>query len=256
MRIMDSFEKLRRVNRILGPTYGTEHFSIFLYSLVRIQRPRTMVELGTGLGVSAFWMGHAATENRVGHVYTVDDFQSFDMAALRSQFNRANLGNIDGSSPKAYFYSVARILGIQKRVTFINRTINLEDRNHFSGYPFSRRPIDLVFSDFVHGPEHILQILGQFLPRMAASASIFIDSAPTYWPSFLLFEHLVTQLNSGKVPLGLQNQCYMDLGPIVRSRRFTLVSLTESADRAQNATSWLKIEPLDIFPHPKANMRL
>ena len=38
------------------------------------------------------------------------------------------------------------------------------------------RPIDLLFSDFRHGPSDVLAVLDHFLPRMAPRSSIFIDS--------------------------------------------------------------------------------
>ena len=41
----------------------------------------------------------------------------------------------------------------------------------------------------------------------------------------------------------------------VANKRFTLVHLTEVKDRDQNSTAWLKIEPLDILPHPATRMR-
>ena len=46
-----------------------------------------------------------------------------------------------------------------------------------------------------------------------------------------------------------------DLASAVRSRRFTLVHLTEVKDRDQNGTAWIKIAPIDIVPYPRTRMR-
>ncbi len=42
-------------NRI-GGIYGSEDICMLLYSLIRRERPKNVVEIGAGLGVSAFWM--------------------------------------------------------------------------------------------------------------------------------------------------------------------------------------------------------
>ena len=42
-------------NRI-GGIYGSEDISMLLYCLIRHERPKNVVEIGAGLGVSAFWM--------------------------------------------------------------------------------------------------------------------------------------------------------------------------------------------------------
>ena len=67
-------------NRI-GRVYGSEDIAMLLYSLVRRERPANILELGTGLGVSAFWMAQAAKENGHGHVWTLDDGSHWTEAA-------------------------------------------------------------------------------------------------------------------------------------------------------------------------------
>ena len=140
-------------------------------------------------------------------------------------------------------------------LTFVRSRIDLNEVGHFTQYPFAGRPIDLLFSDFRHGGVSILEILGHFLPSMAPSSSIFIHSAPTFWPSYLLLEHLCSQLNAGKVPQLLQDLCSLDLSEFVRRRRIVLVHLTERKPRKQNSAAWLKIEPVDVLPYPRATMR-
>jgi hypothetical protein len=258
-RPSDARADLLVLGDVAGKVFGTEDFSLFLYSLVRMHAPRTIVELGTGLGVSAFWMALAAARNGVGHVFTVDDLTLFQQRAtllseLVGNLRRAGFPPFEARTPAQYYQEVARVLGVGEHLTCLHRAMKLEDAHHFDDYPFAPHPIDLLFSDFSHGPEDVLALLGHFLPRMAPASSILIDSAPTYWPSYLLLEQLVAQLNAGHVPLALQERSPVDLGPVLRNRRVVLVHLTEQKPRAQNSTAWLKLEPVDLLPQPRSLM--
>ncbi len=203
---------------VAGLVFGTEDFCLFLYSLVRMHAPRTIVELGTGLGVSAFWMALAAKRNGVGRVFTVDDLTLFEkratlVAELCAGLRQAGFPPFEARTPEQYFAEVSRTLGLGDHLTFLHRAMDLEDRRHFDGYPFAGAPIDLLFSDFCHGPAEVLSLLGHFLPRMSPASSILIDSAPTYWPSYLLLEQLVAQLARGQIPAALQERSCPGLDP-------------------------------------------
>jgi hypothetical protein len=240
--------------------FGTEDFSLFLYSLVRMHAPETVVELGTGLGVSAFWMALAAKRNETGHIWTVDDFEFFDrrkslVEEIIAKLRETNIISLENSTAEEYYSRISSLFGLDPYLTFVKSKIALNEVGHFTEYPFAGRPIDLLFSDFKHGGISILELLGHFLPHMTSSSSIFIHSAPTSWPSYLLLEQLCSQLNAGKVPKLLQDFCSVDLGEFVRQRRIVLVHLTERKDRNQNSAAWLKIEPVDVLPHPQSRMR-
>ncbi len=244
---------------VAGMVFGTEDFCLFLYSLVRMHAPKTIVELGTGLGVSAFWMALAAKRNGVGRVFTVDNLELFKqqepvLEHLLGSLRRVGFPAFEADTPERYFAEVSRVLDLGAHLTFLYRSMDLADLQHFDGYPFAGAPIDLLFSDFRHGPADVLSLLGHFLPRMAPASSILIDSAPTSWPSYLLLEQLVAQLNAGHVPAALQEQSRVDLGPVMKNRRVVLVHLTEWKPRDQNSTAWLKIEPIDLFPQPRTAM--
>jgi hypothetical protein len=90
---------------------------------------------------------------------------------------------------------------------------------------------------------------------MARASSVFIDGASTSWPSYLLLEQLVEQLNQARVPALLQDRCSVDLASIMRNRRIVLVHLTKAKRRVQNSTAWLKLEPVDLQPHPATSVR-
>jgi len=143
--------------------------------------------------------------------------------------------------------AIARF-GLEKHLEFIGRAM--------PPYPAMGQKLDLLFSDFRHGPNDILAILGHFLPQMAASSSVFIDSASTSFPSYALLELLVPQLIAGKVPLMLLSATPTEqqeaLREQVRGSRYTLMHMVERKARVQNSTAWLKIEPVDLRPYPAA----
>ncbi|MNT61209.1 hypothetical protein D3C72_1988360 [compost metagenome] len=49
-------EKLSSLRESMGWAYGSEDLCVLLYSLVKRTRPRIVVELGTGFGVTAAWL--------------------------------------------------------------------------------------------------------------------------------------------------------------------------------------------------------
>ena len=258
----DARAQLLRATDALGGVFGSENISLFLYSLIKLHRAETIVELGGGLGISSLWMALACKENGAGRVWTVengellrkkgDDQGSLLERAARA-FASADLPHVDPSSVEGYFASLAAAFGVGAHLELVARTISLEEAAHFDSYPFAAKPLDLVFSDFMHGPQDVLRILCDFLPRMAPASSLFIDSAPALWPSYLLLENVVGHLNAGRVPqVFLDWGC--DLGDFVRTRVIRLIHLTEPHKEVQNATAWLKIEPIDVFPYPRTHM--
>ncbi|UUZ54623.1 class I SAM-dependent methyltransferase [Massilia sp. H-1] len=68
-----NFEFLQAMRDQLGPMYGSEDLCVLLYSLVKREKPRVVVELGTGMGVSTAWIAAAMAENGGGTIYTVDN---------------------------------------------------------------------------------------------------------------------------------------------------------------------------------------
>jgi hypothetical protein len=205
-------------------------------------------------------MALAAKNNNVGHVWSIDDGCTFQrhrsiLTKILDHLTNVQFGPVEIAGEEQYLDGIAKSLHVESFVTFIRSKIDLNDPAHFDRYAFHGKPIDLVFSDFRHGTSDIMAILGHFLPRMASASSIFIDSASTIWPAYLLIEHLIAQINQGKIPLELQKYSRIDLSVVMKNRRIVLVHLTEQKDRPQNSTTWLKIEPVDLLPYPKTYMR-
>jgi len=254
-------------NRI-GPVYGSETISLMLYALVRRERPANVVELGTGLGVSALSMAQAVKENGLGHVWTIDDGSHWkDAAHLRGA-----LAPLKGAAPfdtlpldtvayGDFIRGAARAMGLERQMTFMEAHLDLGAETSLdpARWPFLAQPVDLVFLDIFRTPEPILDTLFHFLPVSAPAMSLFIDSASTSAVSYLFLETLVERLNRGKVPWRWLQRADAErrrqLVDLVATRRFTLVHLVERLQRAQNSTAWLRIEPADHMPHPPTAMK-
>lgn len=244
-------EDLHRYTREVGGLYGTEDFSVFLYAMVKMHRPARVLELGTGTGVSTFWIARALQENGAGSLLTIDDGSHWH--GLREEPPLQAYGSRDHASHAAFIEALAGRFGLNGAFQLLAARL--------PPYPGFEPgvTIDMLFSDFRHDPAGILGLLQHFLPILSETASVFIDSASTAFTSYLLLERLVALFNAGQVPRelvkGLPPAKAAAVADAVRGRRFTLVHLTEARDRDQNSTAWLKIEPVDILPYPATRMR-
>jgi predicted O-methyltransferase YrrM len=229
----------------VGRIYGTEDWCMFLYALAKMHAPRHVLELGFGVGACALWLAQAMRENGAGHVYTVDDGR--DWAKVLSENEETFTADEKLAVFGDYFGYLRERFDLTKHLTHIAHSI--------PPFPRMDQPIDMLFSDFMHSPNDILQILGTYLGGMAASSSIFIDSASTSFPSYALLELLIPQLNQGRLPQMLL-ECIPEAQleatwKMVRASRFDLIHVTEHKRRAQNSTAWIKIQPLDLRAYPR-----
>lgn len=228
--------------------YGVEDFSVFLYALVRMHKPKVMLELGSGSGSCALLCAQAALENGFGKMLSVDDGRSW--GRLRERPELADFGAAGCTSHAQFLEALRARFGLERHLEFRAAT--------FPPFPDAGEPVELLFADYESHPAVLVALLAHYLPRMADSASLFIDGVPTYLPSYLLMERIVAQLNAGKLPRSLiaqGNSNAASLGALTQERRFTLVNFTEAKDRPQNSTVWLKIEPVDHVPYPLTTMR-
>ena len=258
---------IEMANRV-GYVYGSEDISMLFYSLIRRERPKNIVEFGSGLGVTALWMAQAVKENGSGRVWTIDDGSDWqDLTKFRkaisplveiSPFDCLDPAGLDYAS---YMDNIIEVLGLGGQLTFLNEQVDMkkEDFVEEKKYPFMDEPIDFVFLDINRTPNEIINSLYFLLPYTAEAASVFMDSASTSLASYLFLERLVDQLNRSKIPRrflkGKSDERRRLLIDIVSQRQFTLIHLIDRVKREQNSTAWLKIEPNDFVPHPQAMMK-
>ena len=243
MNCNDRFAQLKQFSDNVGTIYGTEDFSIYLYSLIKMKRPQSVVELGTGVGSVALWCGLALQENNQGKIYTVDDGSDWiNLAPVADRF-----GVLYNSCYKDYVSNLVDYFQLVDYVVPIHKNINMMDVSN----------VDILFSDFAHSPFDITKLLSQYLPRMSECSTIFIDSASTLYPSYLMLENIVRNLNEGIIPRSLLELCseVNKLEHIVKTSTFKIDHIIENKNRDQNSTTKIDIFPKDIFPYPRVNMR-
>ena len=265
---LDALLPLMHMRNRVGYLYGSEDISLLFYALIRREKPQNLIELGTGVGVTAFWMAQACKENGSGKVWTVDDGSQWQddahfRAAVAPLSAIAPFDQIDFASVTYvdFMRRAIQLLGLSDHLEFLPAHLDLEQGMKLDpvSFPFLRTPWEFLFLDINRTPDHILDVLQQFLPRMGTWGSIFIDSASTSAVSYLFLENLVNQLNAGKVPRRFLEEPDAEwrrrLFDSVAARRFTLMHLVERLKRSQNSTAWLKIEPNDYVPHPSTLMK-
>ena len=234
--------------RETGTTYGTEDFSVFLYSYVKMSKPDRVVELGTGVGTCALLIAQALKENGKGSLFSVDDGSHWDNLQHHPVIERLRGGATIEAQP--FFTRLAKQLEVDAFVQFA--------KHHVPPLPSFELPLDLLFSDFDHSPDGILTLLRHYLPQMASVSSIFIDSASTHLPSCLLLEALCREFNQGTMPasmlVGTKPDRAEKLKQFVARHQFQLIHMVENKDREQNSTAWIKIQPRDFVPHPLVMM--
>lgn len=238
--------------RTVSELYGTENFCHFLYSLVKMDRPAVVVELGCGGGATALMAAQALRENEHGHLWTIDNGSDWGGDLIRETCLAA-IGF--AGSAMSYPSFVATLLdrfGLAQQVTLVEKTLDGAD------FFDPGAPVDMLFSDAT--PSHAegcLALLKYYLPRMAPYSSIFIDRAGTINHALLLLRYVVDRLQAGKIPWHLVDGStpgeQRALERLVQRCEFQLVNLTETAhgkkNRMQNSRAWIKIQPNDYLPH-------
>jgi hypothetical protein len=234
-------------NFSLSEDYGTENFCFLLYSLIKMQKPKNVLELGCGYGCVSTIIGQALKENKKGKLWCIDD-QS-DWPHIKEVLKKIKE---DYNTYDEYINFLINKFELNDYIEYKNININFESRNIF----LINEPIDMLFVDAgATGPVECGQILNFYLPKMSEYSDIFIDRASTINNSFLALEYIVDVLQKGKIPKILLKDKTKDeinyIYDFVKRSKFTLVHLAESPqdkfNQIQNSTAWIKIEPIDIF---------
>jgi hypothetical protein len=244
---MPKSQKLDDYTDKFGHLYGTADFAKFLYSIIRLQHPEVVLELGTGLGVSAFWMAQALRENNKGHIWTVDDGSDWTKNLKKTPHKEFK----KHSNLRSYVDTRAKFFGLQSRLTFVNETLKPTSK-----FFDPEKKIDLLFADVHSGPLAVASLLAFYLPRLSSRGSIFIDRASTILSSFLMLEFLISELNHGKIPLTISERIHTkkeqaNLQKLVSACRFKLVHITKQEPSDQNSVAWIKVERNDFIVDEK-----
>ena len=237
---LDKFVSIKRYTDSIGSVYGTEDFSIYLYSIVKMLKPKNVVELGTGLGSTAFWAALALEENGFGRIITVDDGSEWDSVGT---YVRSLVGKHYNSDYATYINNLITSFDL-KNIHLLNEKISVININE---------PIDILFTDFAHSVFDIVQLLAYYIPKMSSYSKIYIDSASTNYSSYCALERIVESLNHGKVPASIKEVAVEEID--ISSSKFYLEHIIENKDRSQNSTACITIMPEDIFCYPRVGIR-
>jgi len=237
---LDKLVAIKRYTDLIGSVYGTEDFSIYLYSIVKMLKPKTVVELGTGLGSTAFWTALALEENQYGSIITIDDGSEWDKVGI---YVRSLVGSHYNSDYATYINNLITSFDL-KNIHLLNEKISVININD---------PIDILFTDFAHSVYDIVTLLAYYLPKMNSYAKIYIDSASTNYASYCALERIVELLNQGKIPASIQEAAVETIN--ISNSKFSLEHIVENKDRSQNSTACITIMPEDIFCYPRVGIR-
>jgi predicted O-methyltransferase YrrM len=227
----------------LSEVYGTENFCYFLYSLIKMEQPKIVVELGSGFGTCSFMMAQALKENNKGKIWTIDNGSDWhDLKEdVITKFH----------SHKDYFNDLIEKFNLKNFIELID---HIDTSENLVFYP--NQKIDLLFADAQEvGPVGCMNLLKGYLPIMNSSSSIFIDRASTINHSFLLLEKVINELQNNKINSslidGLPKKEQETICEMVLKTKFTLIHLVEKnnnkVNKLQNSTAWIKIEPIDYI---------
>jgi hypothetical protein len=156
----------------LGFIYGSEDISMLLYTMVRREQPLNIVELGTGLGVSALWMAQALKENGRGRITTFDDGSHWKdtqevrrAAQLLAKAEPFDGLDADDTDYPGFINRLSERLDLRDYLTFIPEHIDLAKESDLAArdYEFMARPVDLVFADIQRSPDDMLDVISFFL---------------------------------------------------------------------------------------------
>jgi predicted O-methyltransferase YrrM len=120
----------------------------FLLRLVRELRPRSSLELGTAIGISAAYQGSALELNEEGSLRTIEG------TARLAEFARETLDQLQ----------ISRVAVIEGRFDEVLEEVLVE-----------AAPIDFAFLDAGKTREQVLPLFERLLPRLAPGAAVVFD---------------------------------------------------------------------------------
>jgi predicted O-methyltransferase YrrM len=246
---MNHYEKFARIKKFtdsIGTIYGTEDFSIYLYSIVKMIKPKTVLELGTGFGTTALWAALGLQENNQGVIHTFDDGSEWHITKKAKD----HFQEYYKEDYKEYIMNLFNEFDLHNQISFYNHKISkISYLNN----------IDIIFCDYSHGPYSVIKLFADYLSRMSETSYIFIDSASTYYSSFHTLESMIGYFNLGKIPKTIYEMIdgpdLQNFHQKVLTSKFELTHIIESKQRNQNSTAQIKIIPIDVMPQPRINVR-
>lgn len=230
MSTKNTFNEINEYVKSVGHIYETEGFAFYLYGLIKMTKPRVVVELGTGHGATAFLAAQACKENNQGQIISLDDGsqwpEDFDYGLFISQ--------------KINEFQLNPYLDFRKT------ELNLTTLKQISDL----QEVNIIFNDINAQPRYFFSILTWLLPRINQEAYFFIDRGATFWPNYCAIELTLEKLNLGKIPKSLlefvsaeDRKLFSDL---VKKYKFSVQYVKKNNQTDQDSFALIKIEDYDI----------
>jgi hypothetical protein len=228
---MTQFNNIINYTKSTDSHYSTGGFSFYLYGLIKMIKPQTVIELGTGVGTTCFLAAQGCKENNKGKVITVDS--GADKTA--SNFNVSK----DFNNLKTQFE-------LDNFLELRNLTLNLKDLTPLDDIS----EVSILFNDIDCSPHYFLTLLQWILPRVKNECYFIIDRGATYWPNYCAIELTLPQLNQGKVPdilLSMVNDG-LKFEKLIRRFKFSVQYVLKDVeeDNTQDSFAVIKIEDNNI----------
>ena len=215
---------INETNKDLRKNFGSEDFCYYFYSLIKMVKPKTVIELGTGYGCTAFLSAFACEENNVGKIITVDN------GSVGTNYNHHD-----------YIYKKVNEFEIEKYIEYRKDTINLLNPYQLNDIDH----VDILFNDIDCSPESFFALLAWLLPRIDKQCYFFIDKG-AFWPTAMSIKDTVSLLNQGKVPsILLQfNQDEQLICNLVKKYEFSYDFIEKNVIHSQDSVALIKIKKI------------
>jgi hypothetical protein len=213
-----------------GEIYDTYSTALFMYSLLKMKKPKNFIEFGTGLGCTSFMAAQAFQENGFGKVYTFDNGEHWTGYGKEGTY-------------KSFIENKIKELNIKKQIKFEFGDIYINKLK-------VKEKLDFVFFDFYKEPLALLDMFAYIFPKVNKYCNVFVDSAPCFWPAYSMLTMLIDTLQKGKIPETMYELCPEKdkLKHLVSTSKFTLLNIRKRDNSAhQNGIAWIKVEPQDVL---------
>jgi hypothetical protein len=230
METKDTFISVSQYVKSVGHIYETQGFAFYLYGLIKMIKPSTILELGTGHGATAFLAAQACKENNQGKTISLDDGsqwpEDFDYATFMNQ--------------KISEFELNAYLDFRKVNLDLTTLAQLNDL----------KEVNIIFNDINAQPRYFFSILTWLLPRINKEAYFFIDRGATFWPNFCAIELTLEKLNLGKIPRSLYEfvaeEDKKSFFELVKKYKFSVQYVKKNTQTDQDSFALIKIEEYDI----------
>lgn len=138
----------RTIGQICSVASRTDQTALLLFRLVRELKPRTAIELGTNVGISACYQAAALKLNGAGKLVTLEGASSLASVAARN-FTHLGLGNVEVVRGR-FQDTLSKVLS-------------------------DHSPVDYAFIDGHHDEEATLKYFHAFAPTLSDTAVVVFD---------------------------------------------------------------------------------